>query len=492
MKKICIAVIAIVVVCIMSVMPVCAYANSAQREFTGVTASGAIVTTENCPITVSAERLTFNIVDYPDLTGNMQSYLSNVTAEYDFYNPAYYDVTMQLVFPFGKLPDYVYEDEFNDTDKYGISVNGEAVESVVRATYAPYGFDLTTDLPKISDKPVFFKNYADDTIVYKYSVKNEFEKVGGDVTYVADFAQDDRLYFISRNGFSQETAEDKSTYLRVYGEEEFDLYSVGQPLDDEFFSANYYALNRGGFFGEEKAISGSSKFSLSTLTLEEVLTSYYNEDGAVSRLDYRNAVAAYFNGLSKPNVFYLGRFDLYSDLMYWYQYDINVAAGQTVTNKVVAPLYPDIEMRYSPTVFRYEYLLSPAKSWAGFANLDITVKTSKYMLNPSLEGFNKTDEGYSAHFDTLPQGELNFDLCESETPERNNDGNVLGVVLTAIIIIAVVVVLVIVAGIVCAIVIPIAVSKKRSKTENKLTEADKTCSSEQKDAAMNDYFDKNK
>ena len=86
------------------------YANSAQTHWTGVDATGAMVTDENSPIVVEKEVLTFDITEFPsNYYREMEEYLAysgKVTAEYTFYNPSDYTVTATLLFPYGKTPDY--------------------------------------------------------------------------------------------------------------------------------------------------------------------------------------------------------------------------------------------------------------------------------------------------------------------------------------------------------------------------------------------------
>ena len=86
-------------------------------------------------------------------------------------------------------------------------------------------------------------------------------------------------------------------------------------------------------------------------------------------------------------------------------------------NAVTAPIYPAIDLDYKPGVYSYTYLLSPASTWAKFGKLDVVVNTPFYITKNSLSGFEKTENGYSARFDGLPEGELEFTLCSAENPK---------------------------------------------------------------------------
>ncbi|MBQ3000737.1 MAG: hypothetical protein IJD63_03205, partial [Oscillospiraceae bacterium] len=84
---------------------------------------------------------------------------------------------------------------------------------------------------------------------------------------------------------------------------------------------------------------------------------------------------------------------------------------------VTAPIYPSIDTDYDPDIYGYTYLLSPAKTWKSFGTLDIVVNTPYYITESSLEGFEKTDTGYTLTLEGLPDGELTFTLSTSEDPE---------------------------------------------------------------------------
>lgn len=427
MKRSAAVVLTLLLTCIIVFTPVIAFANSAQRHFYGVTSGGAIVNEKDCPVTVTAERLTFDIPSYP-LLDELTDYNSAVTAEYDFYNPADYDVNMQLVFPFGLIPDYVYDEDFNDTSKYSIYVNGAETERSIRAVYTNSfpQFDIFDELPKISDEPVLYKGLPDDTVVYKYTVKSTFEQYadGNAVEYAADFDYSGKQLFIAVQDNNNGGYHCSNGKLRMYGDVVFTLYSINRTLDDKFFSADYFVILRDGKNGNaEKNVSGSTSFKLETLSLGGFLSINYNEEKSVSALDYRNAAVTYLTENADRSGVYNINYNIYENLIYWYQYDVCVPSGQTVTNKVVAPLYPDIDGYYNPPKYSYNYLLSPASGWADFSNLDITVNTQYFMSNESLSGFKKTDGGYFAHFDKLPQGELTFDLCKTENPEYNGREN---------------------------------------------------------------------
>ena len=103
--------------------------------------------------------------------------------------------------------------------------------------------------------------------------------------------------------------------------------------------------------------------------------------------------------------------------MRWYEYTLTLEPGQTLKNAVTAPLYPAIDAGYTPSLYAYTYLLSPAKTWAQFGELEVVVKTPYYMTECGIDGFTKTDGRYALTLPGLPEGELTFTLSESENPQ---------------------------------------------------------------------------
>lgn len=143
-----------------------AYANSAQRHWSGTDVTGAVVTGEDCPIVVERELLTFDVQEFPEQyypdTDSFLAYTWKVTAEYTFRNPADYTVTATLVFPFGNPPhygEYTYDQatgrsvDVSDALKYGVTLDGKPIEAAVRHTLKARhtSFSLDEDLPKLAD-----------------------------------------------------------------------------------------------------------------------------------------------------------------------------------------------------------------------------------------------------------------------------------------------------------------------------------------------------
>ena len=426
---------AIAAALIIAVTPngVYASANSAQSHWRGVDATGATITGENCPLEVTAETLTFDIGEFPQNYSSVDydktEYSAKVTAEYTFYNPTDMDVTATLVFPFGSQPDYEFPDEDDDQGsdayKYDITLDGKAIEKKIRYTITErYDFDLSRDLKRFPAQKFYYETT---------------DGIGRFGTW-------------AKNGSS------------------FVLYAIGKPLSHLPHWGIYKSIRAAA---EDKICDGITLYSATTTTFEQFALSYRNENSKVSEVDWYNAVLSTVKGASDKTAYgVLSDFGLESRfyggrrLMRWYEYEIRIAPKSNVKNAVTAPIYPAIDLDYKPGVYSYTYLLSPASTWAKFGKLDVVVNTPFYITKNSISGFEKTENGYSASFDGLPEGELEFTLCSAENPKYapyGGTGNT-QVIFWGLIIALSLLVLSVIGGITASIVI-VCVKRRKRRSE---------------------------
>ena len=426
-----------------------AYANSAQTHWRGVDSTGAVIVGENCPIEVTKEVLTFDISEFPDnYYRKMEEYLAytgKVTAEYTFYNPTDLTVTATLAFPFGTQPDYanVYDDvtqtylTFVDTEKYDITINGEAIDKEIRYTLKPSGsqFKLSEDLPRLSDTYIADIFYSPTMTVTKYTYivggENKEGLIDKETYRAANVAFDwnggdgkSKIYFPEQSGFHTQKDGDGRLSRWADNGDIFSVYVIGKPLSTPL-EWNCY---KDGGVDDKEIISGKVEMTnIETMTLEDFALENWNEETGVSKVDWYNAVVAAFNEGSKGNPKYnyispdsnglnMSAERFMNSLMRWYQYEITIEPKSSITNTVTAPIYPEINGRYEPSIQTYTYLLSPASTWASFGELEVVINTPFYITENSLEGFTKTDTGYTLKRNGLPEGELEFVLCSSENP----------------------------------------------------------------------------
>lgn len=433
------------VVVLLSSTAVPAFANSAQTRFEGVNSTGAIMTDKESPIVVEKELLTFDIQDFPKeyyrTTEEFLSYGAKVTAEYTFYNPSEYTVTSTLLFPFGNLPDYnsgVYDEElggniyFNDTEKFDITINGKAIDKKVRHSLHYYHeqFELDKDLALLHDSYVTDDFYSPGLTVTKYTYK--ISGVDTEKYDAADAAFDISkgdgktvIYFPQQNG--GHTQDDNQMRISTWvdkNERTIELYAIGEP----FAELPEWKFYENGAVEDGKEISGTMTLeNTETYTFKEFALEGWDEVTGVSETDWYNAVVAELITDQTHYEYPIVDLERYGDglhryLMRWYEYEITLEPGERIVNAVTAPMYPAINLNYEPAIFRYTYLLSPAKTWKSFGKLEIVVNTPYFITERNIEGFTKTDSGYSLTLDGLPDSELEFVLCSAEKAVKQNNG----------------------------------------------------------------------
>lgn len=161
------------------------------------------------------------------------------------------------------------------------------------------------------------------------------------------------------------------------------------------------------------------------MTFYELAMTEYEEASGVTENDWYNAAVGYFrSGETVPGLLDLWEWgqglDFSGLLMQWYEYEITVGPGEHLVNTVTAPLYPDVDTGDDPSLYRYTYLLSPARTWKSFGTLEIEIRTPYRMQESSLEGFVPWKDGewtgYRLECSGLPEGELIFAL-EGEAEE---------------------------------------------------------------------------
>ena len=460
-------------------------ANSAQTEWSGEDSMGVAVVDGDCPIEVKREILTFDIPIFPNYSysasvEDLENYSAKVTAEYTFLNPTDLTVTAKLAFPFGSIPwsysGYFDENdqfiEHSDTDKYDITVNGETVDRNIRYTVekARNEFDLEKALSHLSDEYITSGLFAPDATVtrYRYTVDTisnfgsynspgvllDWDGNGGKT--VICFSNGSRT--VGKNG------ENEFYKARTSPGDVLVVYAIGEPLSEPLdwkFYNDFYSKKSSEIKGEV------SLKSTETLSLEDfALSSRSDEEKEISKVDWYNIVVSQFIDSLEQDTFVFSYGNDPSslshpyELMRWYEYEITLAPGESIVNTVTAPVYPDLSTKYSPPIYTYNYLLSPASTWASFGELEININTPYYIQGGSstVGSFERTDSGYTVTLDGLPDGELVFTLSKSENPERKKSpyGTLLSIIF-------VVVMYVIIAVPVVSIIAIIVMIKKRKR-----------------------------
>ncbi|MDY2880445.1 MAG: hypothetical protein SOT34_05895 [Candidatus Borkfalkiaceae bacterium] len=415
--------------------PTAASANSAQTWFEGTNAAGVVMMTgTESPVVVERELLTLDIPDLPpDPTyyyeeDRRASFDASVSAEYSFFNPSDYTITVRLLFPFGRLPSYPYdfsdgEEVWSDIEKYTVTADGAPVETTVRHSLStPYEpFLLSKDVATLHDGFYSDETLSPETLVTRY----DFHASGVDTSAyrAATVAFDTdssfgRIYFPRLSCYRGNPDGTGRCGAGISnGRDTVSIYTIGGTLPSTFA----WKIYRDGGIEDGEEIGGSMVLKQrESTTLKEFALSRKTDD-SVSDADWYNAVVAEILEEEESKLFQvymLSRFTggLEKYLMRWYDYEITLQPNGRLVNRVTAPLYPSIDRAWSPAKYEYVYLLSPAKTWKEFGELQIEIRTPFVMTSCELQGLKKTESGYSLTTNGLPDNELVFTLCTVENP----------------------------------------------------------------------------
>lgn len=390
--------------CLAAPLETCA--NSAQSDWEGTRANGAVVKEGECPLIVEQELLTFDIPEFPESHYESReqflAYSGNVSAEYTFYNPEDYSVTATLVFPFGKVPEYGFQYDTAtlqpvygaDTEKYGVTVNGEEIEKRLRNTYAADDFELERDMAKLHDGYVEDPFYAPEMPVtrYTYTANGIDPELNGAASAGFRLSGDSgktKVYLENSSGYNRLGKElEVSTW--VNNGVQVDVYMIGEQPKE---LPDWYICENGAM--EERTAGELTLTDTEEMTFRDFTMMSYDPESYISETDWYNAVVYEMNLYEKDFGFiecFFDQLDVSDTLMRWYEYEITVGPGERLTNKVTAPLYPAIHGEADPT-YDYTYLLSPAQTWKEFQDLEIVIHTPFVLRECSLEGMEKKRGG---------------------------------------------------------------------------------------------------
>ncbi len=418
-------------------IPVTVKANSALKYWEGSSATGTFSSDEDCPLIVEHEDLYFEIPDVPPAwfttSEELKNYHSHVRAEYTFTNPSDMTITSRLVFPFGQYPSYGGTRGItdSDTDAYAIEINGKPADAQLRYTYMEHDFSVEKDLPLLLDSYSEDAFYTPDLKVTRYTLKAQ-DLPQADHTVLAMHvpAEPDqyRLYLDPFNMYSDNSGELR-TGVFINNNEMTDLWVFGDGFElPEWQGYEDMSL-------EKKTAGSMSLEETEEMTLEEYAMAKYPHGSSITRSDWYNAIVTMLKNHTSDGGYIVDipdRAEYY--LMRWYEYEITLKPGESLKNAVTAPLYPSRDEHYEPFVYGYTYLLSPAKTWSSFGDLDIYVNTELFMTSwdKNIFAFEKTENGFKAHLDGLPDSELEFHLCTVQSPSLDDTGKTIMILLGGI------------------------------------------------------------
>ena len=384
------------------------YANTAPVSWGETEETGAVPIEENCPIEVQKEEL---IISFDESEGKEAS-IGHFKAEYTLYNPTDKTILLRCLFPLNTGANV-------DNDRTcTVLVDGKEVNTQLRYSYGGGSLNVDEEIRGMSDTQITDEFYDPLLPVtkYLYQAKPEEDLDSFIVSLIIPSGSlPYKTLFPKHNGNTYLSDDEDAVFARVNKEETFEIYVIGHAdpsefvwtLYDENVSEDHEITGEVILIGEEETY------------LERFLTEGYPSGSSIPVIDWYNAhIAAFRKNENNPNLIQLSSDTsyIYGYLREWLEYELEIKPHETLIHSVSAPLYPYSE--YSSDSASYTYLLSPAKRWASFEDLTITIDTERTMKRSSLPSFRKTEDGYTASFDFLPEEDLTFTLTSGNDDHR--------------------------------------------------------------------------
>lgn len=277
---------------------------------------------------------------------------------------------------------------------------GEAVESKIRYTYkqrrdSGYNIlqlDLDADRAFMNDDYVSTPEFDENTLFYKYRFMPIYSEM--------------RMYLNTSKivcKYSEAYEEEDGKYYVYFGSRINVEYVFYSPLNPD-------ELTMQAFSGRTPELICDGQ-----VTLGEIADEQYDESMEVDKTDWFNMLIARL--CDDFSLVSLNRDD--QSEFRWFEFAIDVTAGECVTCEACMPLYPAMTIRYSPFIFDYTYSLASIKSWGEPENINLAINTDLYIKNCSIGKLKHRRGSYKISVDSCDDT-LAFSACKSLTPITRN------------------------------------------------------------------------
>jgi hypothetical protein len=404
-----------------------ALANSGPVYWQGYPYSDVMLIDKASPITVESERLVF---DFSDSNRYNHSITGKVAAAYQMFNPTKETQLVQMAFPFvgtiaGLSLDDIAITADGDALPYdiyiGSSVNGQRTSEQQNIAE---GFDFDSIVSTITNKTYEAETFEANEMgkLYIIDVKPTTDKP---INLAVSFDLDSENTKVLTKGFNRFERDAQSVRIAAwcYEPEVLEILVLGQDIEPQINAYSDGSLS-------DKTDLYTCQVSAGQVEVRQYLMNYikdndYVRDGSIlvdespfSDNQLYNLYAASLDNSFKWNMGICSESDLMSQLrnnriltlVYTVEFPSNCRKEITVGYKASGTM--DIRQTAKP-LYSFDYLLSPAKNWNGFNNLNIEIippSQAPYIVKSSVELTMKEDGVYTAALATLPDDDLSFTL----------------------------------------------------------------------------------
>ena len=422
--------------CVLAVMPAFGFGVMAVP---GALAYGTAPQNENSVIAVESLDVTVDVRSLDDVfyknEQGIWDHCAVVTSRYTLRNPTDMTVTETMAIPFGALPNYDHDRDYEDPvlpqkGAYSIIFKGQEItpavhhgfsEESVRNTsiYEPLDDSAWSSLYPMGDEKMT------DTIYYPLQKVTAY-------TYVV--SNPEHIDFTEFTLYTQKLWEVDTDKTRIYcdkgGEQKGKLYVYASD-DGEAFTV--YVIGQDAVELTWQALSGEEEVAGITATLqsrvemtyEELAMQYYTPECGASEVDWYNAVYAFMqNGYREAYAdngilsHFRATHDITDHLQGWLIYEITLSPGESAELVTKTPAFPDIMNWYKPYVYEYGYDQAGLLRFASVDSFTFTVNTEGCILDESsyYSKYRVPAGEYSLSIETVEENPVLFTVCSKSEP----------------------------------------------------------------------------
>ncbi len=417
------------------------FANSGPVFWQGYPSSDVMTIEENSPIVIENENLVF---DFSDIDSFFYSLSGKVTATYDMANPTNETQSAQMAFPFiGKLDSLLAKDIAITADgnelPYDIYIG-----DVVNSHGSPFqkekdaSFDFASIISTITDETYVAQYFSENEKGKRYliEVKPTTDKR---INFAVDFNFNPEKTKVLTTGFNRYEADGVNTRIAAwcYESRTLEIFVLGEDIDFEITGFTDGEL-------AQKTDLFTYQVSEHEVELKTYLLDYIRKNTHAQRED-PSIKKELYNNQSYNNQIY----NLYAKSLdqtfsngsgFSSEYDLiereNIERVLTFVYTVEFPpnSTKEVSVSYradgtmdktqtSKPLYTFDYILNPAKNWAGFKNLNIKISTPQqapYVVASNIELAREENEDkkdsyvYTATLPTLPEEDFTFTLYSAE------------------------------------------------------------------------------
>lgn len=406
-----------------------AFANSLPVYWQGYPSFEVLMVDKNSPIEVKSEHLLFDLSKF-----NQHEYTisGEVTAVYEMFNPTNESVSVQMAFPFiSKISNLSKNDISITADNENIPY-----DIYISETVDSYGasFDqgnIPVDFSKITET-ITTGSYQgkclsenDEGILYTFEVVPEKEER---IHFAVAFNEiDSNKTKIVSDGFH--AFEGGQNYMKFSGwcneKNYFEIFVFGEQLDFEI---------EGYTDGSHKVKSDNFSYNISQKVID---VKSFIEDKVekvnAEKTEYSEIIASCISNVGKSQVYkmYISTMDkilTHNGYVAWddieHQFFLSKLIIMVYTVEFPPNSVKTISVGYralgtmdsrktSKPLYTFSYLLTPARYWAAFSNLNIEIITptqAPHIVQSSIEFESTKPYHFAASLASLPENDLFFTI----------------------------------------------------------------------------------